>query len=96
MSLSYNFDPTAIYLAPDLHETQDALLAYLEMDYNVKDKLIADPNECNEYVDIAQLQLGMKVRIGPNEEGPYYFVHAKVRYDLKMVKQDTKVWDMNQ
>ena len=96
MSLSYNFDPTAIYLAPDLHETQDALLAYLEMDYNVKDMMIADPNECNVYVDIAQLQLGMKVRIGPNEEGPYYFVHAKVRYDLKMVKQDTKIWNMNQ
>ena len=96
MSLSYNFDPTAIYLAPDLHETRDALLAYLEMDYCVKDKLIADPNEQWEYVDIARLQLGMKVKIGPNEEGPYYFLCAKVRYDLKMVKEDTKVWDMNQ
>ena len=38
----------------------------------------------------------MKVKIGPNEEGPYYFLCAKVRYDLKMVKEDTKVWDMNQ
>ena len=55
VELSYNYDPTAIYLASGLHETQDALMAFLDLDYKVKDKVIADPNECNEYVDIARL-----------------------------------------
>ena len=50
MSLSYNFDPTAIYLAADLHETRDALLAYIEMDYNVKDKMIAAINKERRHI----------------------------------------------
>ena len=81
-------------MAAGLHETQEALLAWLDLDYMIKDKKLADPDECNEYVDIGRLQLGMKVRIGPNAEGPYYFIHFKIGYDLKQVKEGTKPWDM--
>jgi len=45
---------------------------------------------------IGTLQLGMKISVGPNEEGPYYFLHARVGYEMADITEDTTVTDMAQ
>ena len=73
------------------------MAAHIDLDYKVGTK---SPEEDDvwqyEYEHIGTLQLGMKISVGPNEEGPYYFLHARVGYEMADITEDTTVTDMAQ
>ena len=86
-----------VYLAAGLHESGCALAAHIDLDYKIATKSPAEDDvQMYEYEHIGTLQLGMKISVGPNEEGPYYFLHARVGYEMADITEDTTVTDMAQ
>ena len=84
-------------MAAGLHDSDCALAAHIGLDYRIADKVKAAPNPeqgVYEYEHIGRLQLGMKISIGPNAQGPLYFIHARVGYDLPEIKEGTSVTNM--
>ena len=82
-------------MAAGLHESECALAAHIASDYRIATKSPIEENVLLfEYENIGRLQLGMKISIGPNAQGPLYFIHARVGYDLGDIKEDTSVTNM--
>ena len=73
------------------------MAAHIDLDYKVGTKSKEEDDVWQyEYEHIGTLQLGMKISVGPNAEGPYYFIHARVGYELPDIQQDTTITDMPQ
>ena len=95
--LAFSYHAQDVYLAAQIHESGMALAAKIDLEYKIgtpsKEK---DDVWDYTYEHIGTLQLGMKLNVGPNAEGPYFFLHARVGYEMADILEDTTVTDMAQ
>ena len=86
-----------VYLAAGLHESGCALASHIDLEYKIGTKSKEEDGVWQyTFEHIATLQLGMKLNVGPNAEGPYFFLHARVGYEMADILEDTTVTDMAQ
>ena len=95
--LAFSYHAQDVYLAAQIHESGMALAAKIDLEYKIGTKSPEKEGVWDyTFEHIATLQLGMKISVGPNEEGPYYFLHARVGYEMADITEDTTVTDMAQ
>ena len=95
--LAFSYHAQDVYLAAQIHESGLALAAKIDLEYKIGTKSTEKEGVWDyTFEHIATLQLGMKISVGPNEEGPYYFLHARVGYEMADITEDTTVTDMAQ
>ena len=95
--LSFSYQAQNVYLAAGIHESGSALAAHIDLEYKIGTKSKEKEGVWDyTFEHIGTLMLGMKLTVGPNAEGPYYFLHARVGYEMADIQEDTTVTDMAQ